>query len=130
MPRQNISVPDGMDVPEGLRSPQDLFPKYQYGKGCLSDQVLGQWLSHTAGLGYVLDTRRVRKALQSIVKYNFRNDMRDVANTQRVYALNDEPGRVIVSWPKGGRPNLATVYCDEVWTGIEYQVAALQQANR
>ena len=121
---QDIAVPAGMDVPEGLRSPQDPFPKYQYGKGCLSDQVLGQWLSHIAGIGDVLDPRRVRKALQSIVKYNFREDMRDVPNTQRVYALNDEAGLVIVAWPKGGRPNLATVYCDEVWTGIEYQVAA------
>ncbi|HBN82808.1 MAG TPA: hypothetical protein DDZ89_03090, partial [Clostridiales bacterium] len=28
--------------------------KYQYGKGCLSDQLLGQTLSHVAGLGHIL----------------------------------------------------------------------------
>ena len=28
------------------------------------------------------------------------------------------------SWPKGGRPEIPFVYSDEVWTGIEYQVAS------
>jgi non-lysosomal glucosylceramidase len=26
-------------------------------------------------------------------------------------------------WPKGERPRFPFAYCDEVWTGIEYQVA-------
>ena len=43
---------------------------------------------------------------------------------QRTYALNDEKGLLLCSWPKGGRPKLPFVYSDEVWTGIEYQVAA------
>jgi len=30
----------------------------------------------------------------------------------------------LCSWPKGNRPALPFVYSDEVWTGIEYQVAA------
>ncbi len=33
------------------------------------------------------------------------------------------------SWPKGGRPALPLVYSDEVWTGIEYQVAAHLSIN-
>ncbi len=28
------------------------------------------------------------------------------------------------TWPKGGKPTLPFVYSDEVWTGIEYQVAS------
>jgi hypothetical protein len=28
------------------------------------------------------------------------------------------------TWPHGGRPEVPTRYCDEVWTGSEYQVAA------
>jgi non-lysosomal glucosylceramidase len=28
------------------------------------------------------------------------------------------------TWPHGGRPAVPTRYCDEVWTGSEYQVAA------
>jgi hypothetical protein len=31
----------------------------------------------------------------------------------------------MATWPKGGRPRIPTRYCDEVWTGIEYEVAAL-----
>ena len=30
---------------------------------------------------------------------------------------------MLCSWPKGGKPTLPFVYSDEVWTGIEYQVA-------
>jgi hypothetical protein len=38
--------------------------------------------------------------------------------------LNDERGLLLCSWPRGKRPALPFVYSDEVWTGIEYQVAA------
>ncbi len=27
------------------------------------------------------------------------------------------------SWPKGGRPESPILYCDEIWTGIEYEIA-------
>ena len=31
---------------------------------------------------------------------------------------------MLCSWPHGGKPTLPFVYSDEVWTGIEYQVAS------
>ena len=98
--------------------------KYQYGDGCLSDQLLGQWLATVVGLGHVLPADHVRDALRSIYAHNFRHDFFDHPNTQRLYALNDEKGLVLCSWPRGNRPALPFVYSDEVWTGIEYQVAA------
>ncbi|MDH7511328.1 MAG: GH116 family glycosyl hydrolase [Clostridiales bacterium] len=98
--------------------------KYQYGEGCLSDQVLGQWLAMVAGLGRFLPEVRVRSALQSVFRHNFRTSFRDYSNCQRTYALGDEKGLLLCSWPKGGRPPLPFVYSDEVWTGIEYQVAS------
>jgi uncharacterized protein (DUF608 family) len=98
--------------------------RYQYGIGCLSDQLLGQFLAHIAGLGYVLPKEHVKKAMKAIFKYNFRSDLSKHVNVQRVYALNDEAGLLLATWPKGGRPRLPMVYSDEVWTGIEYQVAA------
>ena len=98
--------------------------KYQYGDGCLSDQMLGQWLSMVAGLGRFLPEDRLKTTLGSIYKYNFMNDFRDFSNGQRTYALNDERGLVLCTWPKGGRPPLPFVYSDEVWTGIEYHVAS------
>ena len=97
--------------------------RYQYGIGCLTDQLLGQFMAQAAGLGYVLPKEHVKKALQSIYKYNFKECMDDVPNVQRTYALNDEAGLVLCSWPKGGRPRFPFAYCDEVWTGVEYQVA-------
>ena len=97
--------------------------KYQYGIGCLSDQLLGQYQAHCCALGYVLDEKNVKSAVSSIFKYNFLNDFSDHANVQRMYALNDESGLLLCSWPNGGRPEIPFVYSDEVWTGIEYQVA-------
>ena len=98
--------------------------RYQYGKGCLSDQLLGQQLAHVAGLGYILPEEHVKQAVHSIYKYNFRANMAEHHNAQRVYALNDEKGLLLCSWPQGGRPHFPFVYSDEVWPGIEYQVAA------
>jgi non-lysosomal glucosylceramidase len=97
---------------------------YQYGEGCLSDQLLGQSLACIAGLGEVLPGAHVRKALKSIYKYNFRTSFREVTHIQRTYALNDEKGLQLCTWPRGGRPALPFVYSDEVWAGVEYQVAA------
>ena len=98
--------------------------KYQYGQGCLSDQLLGQWFAEIVGLGKLLPAEHVRTALESVFRYNFRRGFEDLANTQRLYALNDEAGLLLCSWPRGQRPALPFVYSDEVWTGIEYQVAA------
>ena len=66
---------------------------------------------------------RVKKALQSVYRHNFRHDFWGLPNTQRIYAVNDEQGLLVCSWPNGGRPALPLVYGDEVWTGIEYQVS-------
>lgn len=98
--------------------------KYQYGEGCLSDQLLGQWFAEVVGLGRLLPAEHVRQTLLSIYRHNFKHDFYDHPNTQRLYALNDEKGLLLCSWPRGQRPALPFVYSDEVWTGIEYQVAA------
>lgn len=98
--------------------------KYQHGIGCLSDQLLGELHARALGLGYTLPPERVRAALKAIFEYNFRADLSEHSNSQRVYALNDEAGLLLCTWPQGGRPKLPFPYADEVWTGIEYQVAA------
>jgi uncharacterized protein (DUF608 family) len=98
-------------------------PKYQYGAGCLSDQLVGAWLARGAGVDIGLDPTKVRKSLASIFRYNFKQTLEDVDNAQRIYAVEDEPGLLLCTWPRGERPDLPFVYCDEVWTGIEYQVA-------
>jgi uncharacterized protein (DUF608 family) len=97
--------------------------RYQYGDGCLSDQLLGQSLAHVAGMGNLLPHDHLRSALQSVFESNFKKDLRDHSNTQRSFALGGESGLVLCTWPRGGRPRLPFVYCDEVWSGVEYQVA-------
>lgn len=99
-------------------------PRYQFGPGCLSDQLLGQWFCEVVDLGYVLPEKEVKSALASIFKYNWKSDLSDHDSVQRTYALNDEAGLLLCTWPRGGRPKYPFVYADEVWTGIEYQVAA------
>jgi non-lysosomal glucosylceramidase len=98
--------------------------RYQYGDGCLADQLLGEWFAAVAGLAPLLPPEHVGAALGSIYRHNFRHDLLEHPNAQRIYALGEEKGLLLCSWPKGGRPSLPFVYADEVWTGIEYQVAA------
>ncbi|RKX42193.1 MAG: hypothetical protein DRP64_10230 [Verrucomicrobia bacterium] len=100
-------------------------PKYQYGTGCLSDGVLGFWIARACGLDELMDSEKIASHLEAVHKYNFKEDLYDHANPQRPsYALGHEAGLLICSWPNGGKPILPFVYSDEVWTGIEYQVAS------
>ncbi|HRI81765.1 MAG TPA: GH116 family glycosyl hydrolase [Opitutaceae bacterium] len=118
-------IDDPRTDPERQRLLDTEGPKYQYGPGCLSDGVLGAWLAWAAGLPLPLNPERVRRTLDAIHRHNFRKDLRDHANTQRPgYAMGSEAGLLLCSWPRGGRPTLPFVYCDEVWTGVEYQVAS------
>jgi uncharacterized protein (DUF608 family) len=100
-------------------------PKYQYGKGCLSDGVLGAWLAEVCGLDPILDQQKVAGHLRSVHRYNLKTDLSSHANPQRPsYACNSEGGLLLCTWPKGGELSLPFVYSNEVWTGIEYQVAS------
>lgn len=98
---------------------------FQWGTGTLSDQVIGQWWAHQLGLGHVLPAEHVASALRHVVAANLKTDFTGFAHPYRVYAdAADDTGLLMCSWPQGGRPDVPTRYCDEVWTGIEWQVAA------
>lgn len=100
-------------------------PKYQYGKGCISDGVMGSWLAEMCSLQSCQTADHVKQHLDSIFAYNFRHSLWEHANPQRPgYALGEEPGLLLCTWPHGEKPSLPFVYSDEVWTGIEYQVAS------
>lgn len=112
-------------TPEALAILTKEGPKYQYGNGCLSDGVLGDWIARCCGIDSGLSTAKVKKHLASVFTHNFKTDLSSHSNPQRpTYALGREAGLLLCSWPNGGKPNLPFVYSDEVWTGIEYQVAA------
>jgi len=100
-------------------------PKYQYGKGCLSDGILGAWIGSMCGLDNFIDAQKVTSHLLAVHKYNLRTDLREHANPQRpAFALGNEGGLLVCTWPKGGKLSIPFPYSDEVFTGIEYQVAS------
>ena len=77
------------------------------------------------GLKDIVDPVKVASHLVSVYKYNFRSDLSDHSNPQRPsYALGKEGGLLLCSWPKGEMLSLPFVYSNEVWTGIEYQIAS------
>jgi len=101
-------------------------PKYQYGSGCLADGVLGLWIAAAAGIDRPLvDPAKVRSHLLAVYRHNLNRDLSAHANPQRpTFAMGDEGGLLLCTWPRGGKPLLPFVYSDEAWTGIEYQVAS------
>ncbi len=110
---------------EALELLQKEGPKYQYGAGCLSDGILGAWFGEVAGLPGFLDREKVKSHLMAVHRYNYRADLSDHVNPQRPgFAMGKDGGLLLCSWPKGGEPSLPFVYSNEVWTGIEYQVAS------
>jgi uncharacterized protein (DUF608 family) len=100
-------------------------PKYQYGTGCLSDGVLGFWMAHVAGLGEITDAEKVKSHLRAVHRYNLKHDLSQHANPQRPsFAMGSDGGLLLCTWPRGDALSLPFVYSNEVWTGIEYQVAS------
>jgi hypothetical protein len=72
-----------------------------------------------------LEASQVRSHLRAVHRYNLKRDLTAHANPQRPsYACGAEGGLLLCTWPKGGELSLPFVYSNEVWTGIEYQVAS------
>jgi non-lysosomal glucosylceramidase len=104
-------------------TPGDDAP-YQFGPGCLCDQLLGQWHALQYGLGELYDPEHMRSALASVYRYNMRTDFYEQQNPHRVYALNGDKGLLICTWPHGGRPKRSMPYSFECQIGYEVPVGA------
>jgi len=119
-----ISIGGGYSQ-EALDIMKNEGPKYQYGGGCISDGVLGFWLAEMCGVPTKTDPDKIISHLLSVHKYNLKKDLSNHINPQRAgYAYGKEGGLLLCSWPKGNQPTFPFVYSNEVWTGIEYQVAS------
>jgi uncharacterized protein (DUF608 family) len=106
-------------VPEGCDKP------FQFGEGCVTDQLLGQWWAHHLDLGYVLPPEHVRAATAAIYRRNMRADFVGFKQEPRVFASEGDRGLLIATYEAGQRAAVPLLYSDEVWTGIEYAFAAL-----
>lgn len=103
----------------------DEHTEQQFGTGCHIDQLLGQWWAFTLELGYVLPEEHVRTALHNIFRFNRREGFRPEDQKPRVYMDERDRGLYICTWPHGGKPAIPTQYSDEIWSGLEYPLAAM-----
>ena len=99
-------------------------PILQLGSGCLVDQLVGQYMSHVLGLGYLVKVENVKKTLSSIMKYNYKEGFYNHFNQMRTYVVNDESALLMASYPHGNRPDEPFPYYNEVMTGFEHSTAA------
>jgi uncharacterized protein (DUF608 family) len=102
-------------------------PDWQYADGCLADQLFGQGWAHQVGLGYLYPETTVRTALASVWKYCWAPDMtaQNAAHPpERWFVSKGDAGLFTCAWPRSRHLGpKSTRYRDEIWTGIEYQVA-------
>jgi uncharacterized protein (DUF608 family) len=114
-------------VPEvflvGMGSRDSDVPTLQLGTGCLVDQLVGQYMAHICGLGYLLQPGHVQETLKSIIRNNFREGFHGHFNNMRSYVLGDESALFMATYPRGGRPLRPMPYYNEVMTGFEYTAA-------
>ena len=104
--------------------------KYQVGEGCIIDQMLSDFHAAVIGLPGVFDPAKKKTALMSLYRNNFKESMRDVANMWRNFAVDDEAGMLICTYPEGKeKPAIPISYCEECMTGFEYAAATLMIAN-
>ena len=81
-------------------------------------------VAHVLDLGPLLDPAHTKRAA-AIVEHNFRDSFQGFRQAARASVAAKNRGLLICTWLRGGRPAVPTQYSDEVWTGIEYAVAAL-----
>jgi hypothetical protein len=99
-------------------------PKWQIGEGCLVDQLVGQYMAHICGLGYLADSANIGTAHESIMKYNYRGNMFNHFNNRRSYALGEEAALLMVDYPPHVRKEVNPfIYATETMTGFEYTAA-------
>ncbi|MBI3922660.1 MAG: hypothetical protein HY318_14660 [Armatimonadetes bacterium] len=120
-PKDETCIAPGLQPGYGAANLAD--PELQLGAGCLVDQLVGQFLSHVCGLGYLLDEQNVRQTLRSILRYNSKENLYGHFNHLRSFALNEESALLMATYPRGRRPRRPFPYYNEVMTGFEYSTA-------
>jgi len=106
----------------GMGSQNYANPDFQLGMGCLVDQLVGQYMAHVCGLGYLVDSVKIATTLKSIMKYNYRENMFNHFNHLRSYVFDNESALLMSDYPFE-RPQFPFPYYNEVMTGFEYVAA-------
>ena len=124
---QKIIPPASTDeIAKGLRAGMGTIdlsnPDFQLGEGCLVDQLVGQYMAHICGLGYLANPTNIKTTMSTIMKNNFVEDFSPLFNNMRSYVMGDESGLIMASWPKG-RLKVPFPYFAESMSGFEYCAA-------
>jgi non-lysosomal glucosylceramidase len=105
-------------VGAGAKDPKN--PDYQIGNGCLVDQLVGQYMAHICDFGYLVSEENIKTTLQSIMKYNYKSSLADHFNNNRTYAMGEEAGLIMASFPYGMHKSSEGLPVGELMTGFEY----------
>ncbi|WP_345684281.1 GH116 family glycosyl hydrolase [Novipirellula caenicola] len=100
-----------------------------YLDGCHIDQILGEWWAGQVGIDRNYPEDRSRKAMESLLKYNFLADFHGQSLKPRQYCEVDDGGMKMITWPKNPQPIPGMKYGDEVMTGFEYGAAVTMMQN-
>lgn len=107
------------------------------GKGCHIDMALGDWWLAQTGLPAFGDREQLRASMDALFRNNFVPNMGEFrrkwdkpAQRGRPYAIGDESGLVMCTWPQGGLPDKCRDfwsfgYFQECMSGFEYAAAGL-----
>ncbi|MGE5279262.1 MAG: GH116 family glycosyl hydrolase [Deltaproteobacteria bacterium] len=76
---------------------------------CAASQLVGQWIAHALGLGYIVAPEKVKKALQTILKLNAEASAFGVVNAVAPSGEKDKANR----------------QTENCWFGVAYVVAGL-----
>ena len=101
-------------------------PDYQLGKGCLVDQLLGDYAARLVGLDPAADPAQAKTALKTILEKCRHAADDDQFNPMRGYVMPGERSLRMAWYPEGGMPRSPFPYYVETMTGFEYVVATLQ----
>ncbi|TWT81465.1 hypothetical protein CA13_29180 [Planctomycetes bacterium CA13] len=100
-----------------------------YLDGCHIDQLLGEWWGDQVGIDRNFPADRSKKALKSLLKYNFLTDFHGQSLKPRQYCESDDGGMKMITWPNKPQPIPGMKYGDEVMTGFEYGAAVSMMQN-
>ncbi|MBQ7839349.1 MAG: hypothetical protein IJ390_02520 [Lachnospiraceae bacterium] len=121
---KSILEPFGKDAVNVYWNDEKGQIKYQIAGGCSIDQVLSQWHANLMGLGEIYEKDKVRSALCSIYRYNYKPEIGAIYNPWRLFAVCDESGTIMCEWPEHvEKPAIPLTYAQECMDGFQYQVA-------
>jgi len=124
-PARRADIAPGLCSRAFMANEDPTAPPQQVGAGCMTDQLVGQYMANVCGLGKLFDEDHVRQTLASIMRHNFVPTQFGHVNILRAFTINDEAMLAYGSYPHGGRPERPCFRFFENWTGVEYAAAIL-----